>query len=137
MKRKYDDVDLSQLPAIENLIPEELKNYTKEELSAYLLSKGKALICRAVQTKFTLSHCPGVHPKFTKPEMKRQLRLLIKSIKEDNPEILEKLRQDGLRELVETPNSKRLTRPVDFKKASAQVRTRPGEAGELKSKVTT
>jgi len=61
--------------------------------------------------------------------MKRQLRLLIKSIKEDNPEILEKLRQDGLRELVETPNSKRLTRPVDFKKASAQVRTRPGEAG--------
>ena len=45
MKRKYDDVDLSQLPAIENLIPEELKNYTKEELSAYLLSRGKALFC--------------------------------------------------------------------------------------------
>jgi hypothetical protein len=42
MKRKgYGDVDLSQLPPIEMLIPEELKNFSKEELSAYLLSKGK------------------------------------------------------------------------------------------------
>jgi hypothetical protein len=40
-RRRHEVVDLSLLPPIETLIPDELKNYTKEELSAYLESKGK------------------------------------------------------------------------------------------------
>jgi hypothetical protein len=39
-RRAHEAVDLSLLPPIEALIPDELKNYTKEELSAYLESKG-------------------------------------------------------------------------------------------------
>lgn len=41
-RRRHEVVDLSLLPPIETLIPDELKNYTKEELSAYLESKGEA-----------------------------------------------------------------------------------------------
>jgi hypothetical protein len=43
-RRRHEVVDLSLLPPIETLIPDELKNYTKEELSAYLESKGKSSI---------------------------------------------------------------------------------------------
>jgi LRP1 type putative zinc finger protein len=92
-RRRHYEIDLSLLPPLASLVPEELKNFSKEELAAYLESK-------------------GIQPKFTKPEMKRQLRLVIQAIKEDQPEILQKLREDGLRELVETP--KKLSRPADF-----------------------
>jgi len=69
MKRRHrqDEVDLSLLPPIESLVPDELKNFTKEELSAYLESK-------------------GIQPKVTKPEMKRQLRLVLQALREHKPE---------------------------------------------------
>ncbi|ELR15111.1 uncharacterized protein ACA1_215930 [Acanthamoeba castellanii str. Neff] len=92
-RRRHEVVDLSLLPPIETLIPDELKNYTKEELSAYLESK-------------------GIQPKVTKPEMKRQMRLVLQAVKENKPELIVQLQNDALREIIETP--RKLSRPVDF-----------------------
>lgn len=93
MKRRRG-VDLSLLPPLETLVPEELKNYTKEELSAYLQSQ-------------------GIQPKITKPEMKRQLRLVLQALRENKPDLIAQLQQDTLRDIIDTP-ARKLRSPADF-----------------------
>ncbi|KAL6042448.1 HIT-type domain-containing protein [Balamuthia mandrillaris] len=77
MKRHWKQVDLAGLPALQELDPEELKTYTKDELASYLDSQ-------------------GIIPKISKPEMKRQLRTVIKALRENKLHLIDEVRQQAM-----------------------------------------
>ena len=65
-RKKIDHEKFDHLPPLETILPDELKNYTRQQLKWYLEQR-------------------GVEPEETKPKMKAQLREILKEIQGDQP----------------------------------------------------
>lgn len=76
MKKRDEILDLANLPPLENLDPDELKLFAKEELISYLEYYGMCVLFFKKNNDLK-----EIEPAETKPDLKKQMRTLIMNVK--------------------------------------------------------
>lgn len=134
-KKKWGNVDLGLLHPVETLHPDSFKLFSKEEISAYLQYYGMNTLwtlkrgfedtdllhfrCRTETNQFLLTDVPFTSSD-TKPELKRQLRMLISSIKEGTT-----AKRDGIGSDLKKPSPGRPGAPSSSSNHGTSSSTKP------------